>query len=205
MKSDIVFVLDISHSITDKDLSKVVDFETKFIQRLTIGPDSNRVGTVLFGRHAHNAFTLTSNQDKNETLAAVREIHNLTQDIKKSEVTLPSNIAAGLCNMWTMFKLDGRSLDTVFRMAIVLSDGIVHDYPQYIDCDWRSTDEAIEEIRSLRPPILVYVIDTSNVVDDAKLRKIATDGNHYAHIDDFNEESFQNISENVVSDLCWKG
>ena len=41
MNADIVFVLDISHSIYDVDLRAVLDFEAKCVQNLTIGPDDD--------------------------------------------------------------------------------------------------------------------------------------------------------------------
>ena len=48
VNTDIIFLLDISGSISKPDLKKVVGFETQFVQNLNIGPDNDRVGTVLF-------------------------------------------------------------------------------------------------------------------------------------------------------------
>ena len=56
MNADIMFVLNISHSIHEADLTGVLDFEAKFVQSLTIGPDDDRVATVLFGGNAHKRF-----------------------------------------------------------------------------------------------------------------------------------------------------
>ena len=179
----------------------MVDFETEFVQRLTIGPDNDRVGTVLFGRHAHNVYNLTSYQDKTEVLAAVGGIYNFTQEIRRSEPTQSANIAAGLCNMWEMFRSDIRPSATVFRMAVVMSDGTTQDYPHNVDCGW-SFDEAVEQVHALRPPVLVYVVGVSNAVSDAELRKIATDGDHYIHLDYF---SLHGVDKIFTDDLCWKG
>ena len=46
MNADIVFVLDISNSINDSELRAALDFEAKYVQNLTIGPDDDQVATL---------------------------------------------------------------------------------------------------------------------------------------------------------------
>lgn len=205
VSADIMFVLDISHSIGDEDLKDIIDFETTFIQHLHIGPDSDRVGTVLFGRHAHEVFNFSSHQTTDEVLAAVAGIYNLTREIKAREKPLPTNIAAGLCSVWTSFSNDARPSATVFRIAILMSDGQATDLRKYIECGPWSTSEAVEEIRGLQPPILMYVIGVSNNVDTQQLMSIATDSSHYIYLDDFNQRLFHNVDEIIRNDICWKG
>ena len=200
-----MFVLDISHSVENEDLKSVIDFETTFVQHLHIGPDSDRVGTVLFGRRAHEVFNFSSHQTTDEVLAAVAGIYNLTQEIKAHDKPLPTNIAAGLCSVWTSFSSNARPSATVFKIAILICDGQATDTRKHVQCGPWNTSEAVEEIRGLTPPVLMYVIGVSNNVDTQQLMSIATDSNHYIHLDDFNRSSFHGVDEIILNDICSKG
>lgn len=205
VSADIMFVLDISHSVEDEDLKDIIDFETTFVQHLHIGPDSDRVGTVLFGRRAHEVFNFSSYQTTDEVLAAVAGIYNLTQEIKDHDKPLPTNIAAGLCSVWTSFSRDVRPSATVFRIAILMSDGRATDTRKNVECGPWNTSEAVGEIRDLQPPVLMYMIGVSNDVDTQQLMSIATDSSHYIHLDDFDQRLFHNADEIIRNDICWKG
>ena len=204
MGADIMFVLDISHSIENEDLKSLIDFETTFVEHLNIGPDSDRVGTVLFGRRAHEVFNFFSHQTTDEVVAAVAGIYNLTQKIWTHEGLQPTNIAAGLCSVWTSFSRDARPSATV-RIAILVCDGQGTNLHKYVQCGPWTTSEAVEEIRGLQPPVLMYVIGVSNDVNTQQLMSIATDSSHYIHLDDFNRSSFDGVVETILNDICWKG
>ena len=205
VNADIIFLLDISGSITTPDLEKVVDFETQFVQNLNIGPDNDRVGTVLFGRHAYEVFNFSSYQDRDDVLAAVRGVYNFTLKVREGDKYLPTNMAAGLCSVWNSFKSDERDSTTVFRIAIVMSDGLAQDHNLFNDCNNWTTSTAASEIHQLIPPVFVYVIGISNFVDEDQLRSITTAGSHYFHLDNFDLDSLRNVGESLLNDICWKG
>ena len=183
----------------------MVDFETQFVQNLNIGPDNDRVGTVLFGRHAYEVFNLSSYQDRDDVLAAVRGVYDFTLEVREGGKYLPTNMAAGLCSVWNSFKSDKRDSTTVFRIAIVMSDGLAQDHNLFNDCNNWTTSTAASEIHQLIPPVFVYVIGISNFVNEDQLRSIATDGSHYFHLDSFDLDSLHNVDESLLNDICWKG
>ena len=69
-------MLDVSASIKPTNFSKVKKFETDFVKNIiTIGPNDNQVGTIIFNENACIAFNLRS---YNDTDSLVDAIENLT-------------------------------------------------------------------------------------------------------------------------------
>lgn len=205
MNADVVFVMDISHSIEDPDLIHVRDFMHSVVDCTNIGQDNVRFGTVLFGRHAHEAFDLGHHRNKKDLLRAISEVYNQTHKIWEQDGLQPTNIAAGLCGMYKQFtKYPRPPSSMVYRVAIVMTDGRSQNLPKYVQCGQNWTiDKAVKEIRTLDPPVLVYVIGVSNGVDENQLMCIATDKSHYMHVNEF--LSMEKTTEDIRNDMCWKG
>ena len=72
MNADIMFVLDISHSISEAYLRKALGFVEEFAQNLTIGRLDDRVGVVLFGDHGHVMFNMSQHDNKHDLLQAIK-------------------------------------------------------------------------------------------------------------------------------------
>ena len=205
MNADVVFVMDISHSIEDPDLRDVTDFMCSVVNSThSIGQDNTRFGAVLFGRRAHVAFNLTDHQSKTELLHGIEGIYSQTQEIWRDDGLQPTNIAAGLCGMCNQFNNYTRPPSSVaLRIAIVMSDGRSQNLTQYVDCGPWTIVDAAREIHALKPPVLVYVIGVSNDVDKYQLKSIATDTSHYMHVNKF--ETIKITADDIVYDMCWKG
>ena len=190
MNVDIVFVLDISHSIGTNELGTVLDFEEKFVKNLTIGPDNIRVGTVLFGSDAHVEFNLSTHTTKQKLLCAIRDLAATTD--KKRFRYQTTNTAKGLQKTRELFESDRRPSSTVLRVAVVLSDGKSNNYT--------TTAKEAENLRNLS--VLVYAIGVGSKVNDTEMKGIASVPNHYTHLKDFDPKKFDFVRKNYTNDMC---
>ena len=193
VNADIFFVLDGSASIKPTNFSKVKEFEINFVRNITIGPNDNQVGTILFSKNASIAFNLSSYYN---TESLVDAIENLEYP---SNFT---NMKDALCRLKDGFKESNgaRPLSrAVFRIAIVLTDGKsnVHDS----DCNWDTIKEAAEEVHALG--ILVYVIGVGNF-DHSELEAIAsTVPGSISYLSDFN--SLEGVQDKRADDVFKRG
>ena len=164
MNADIVFVLDISHSINDSDLRAALDFEAKFVQNLTIGPDDDRVATVLFGGNAHERFTFSNYTCHDTLLYAVKDLKKYSIYVRRQPGLQTTNTAEGLKYARTLFESDKRPSSTLLRIIIVLSDGLSNN-------STRTIEEA-KKLHNLEPPVLVYGIGVGDKVNEGEMRAI---------------------------------
>ena len=193
MNADIMFVMDISHSIDDIHLDEVFIFMKNFVQNLTIGPLDNRVGAIVFGDHALVMFNMSQNRNKTDLMDAIDKIKIDSEDIR-SGVTQNTNTFHGLKETISIFQSDARTSNTVFRVAIVLSDGVSDD-----------PDATIREAAKLRNlSVLVYAIGVGSV-NEKEMRAIASDYHHYTHLDHFDSEEFKAVRKNYSNDICLSG
>ena len=163
VNADIFFVLDVSASIKQTNFEKVKEFEIDFVKNITIGPNDNQVGTIIFSNNARIAFNLSS---YNDTESLVDAIENLTY------ISYFTNVKDALCRLKDGFNESNgaRPLSrAVFRIAIVLTDGKSNEH--HSDCNWDTIEEAAEEVHALG--ILVYVIGVGNF-DHSELEAIAS-------------------------------
>ncbi|CAI8054244.1 Collagen alpha-6(VI) chain [Geodia barretti] len=191
VNADIVFVLDISHSLVDNSLDKALNFVADFAQNLTIGRLDDRVGVVVFGDRGHVIFTMSEHENKNDLLGAIKELKNYTQHVRNGE-TQNTNTSHGLKKTISIFQSDTRESNTVFRVAVVLSDGVSDD-----------PDSTVREAAKLRNlSVLVYAIGVGNDVNDEEMKAIASDCHRYTHLDDFDSEQFKLVRNKYIKDLC---
>jgi hypothetical protein len=187
---DIMFVLDISGSLKDKHLDEVFDFMTKFVKNLTIGPRNDRVGAVVFGDYAHVMFTMSEHSNKQKLLSAIKELEKDAKNVRRGE-TQNTNTSHGLTETLATFVSDARQSHTVFRVAMVLSDGVSDD-----------PDSTVREAAKLRNfSVLVYAIGVGDV-NDKEMRAIASDRHRYTHLDDFDSEQFEAVRNSYFNDIC---
>ena len=188
-----MFVLDISHSLMDESLDKTLVFLAEFAQNLTIGPLDNRVGVVVFGDRGHVIFTMSEHENKDDLLGAIKGLKNYTQYVRNGEVQ-NTNTSHGLKETISIFQSDARTSNTVFRVAIVLSDGVSDD-----------PDATIREAAKLRNlSVLVYAIGVGDV-NEEEMRAIASDSHRYTHLDHFDSEQFKAVRNKYIKDLCLNG
>ena len=194
MNVDIMFVLDISNSLWNKHLEQVFDFMTKFVKKnLTIGLQNDRVGAVIFGDYAHVIFNMSEHDNNQKLLSAIEGLKNYTQHVRNGEIQ-STNTSHGLTETLAIFKSDSRQSNTVFRVALVLSDGVSDDL-----------DSTIREAANLHDfSVLVYAIGVG-IVSDEEMRAIASDRHRYTHLDQFDSEQFKRVRNKYVKDLCLNG
>ena len=195
VNSDIFFVLDVSASIGKHNFHEVQKFERNFVQNLTIGPDDDQVGTIIFD---HNAVTVFKLNDYNDTECVLDAIDKIPY------LAWYTNVIDALCRLKEGYE-DGngaRPLSrAVFRIAIVLTDGISNHCDSV--CGWNSVEEAAEAVHKLG--VLVYVIAVGSF-DYSELEKIASRvPGAVTKLDDFSPMSLGRGQEKVFDDVCKRG
>ena len=187
-------MLDVSASIGKENFTEIIQFERNFVQNLTIGPDDNQVGTIIFDHNATTVFKLNDYDDKECVLDAINKIPF------RAKYT---NVKDALCRLKEGYE-DGngngaRNLSrSVFRIAIVLTDGMSNHCDS--DCGWYSIDEAAAAMRDLG--VLVYVIAVGRF-DYSELEKIASRvPGAVTKLEDFNLTRGQ---EKIFDDVCKRG
>ena len=195
MNADFLFVLDISHSIINKYLNVVFHFVGKFAKDLTIGRLDDRVGVIVYGNRGHIMFNLSKHQNKDSFLDALKQLQTDVHKIQENEVQ-QTNTSDELTKAISLFQSDTRQSNTVYRAAIVVSDGVSDD-PD-------ATIRAAEELHSLIPAVLVYAIGVGRVKEEEMIA-IAGDVNHYTHLHDFDPEGFHRIRKDYLKDICLNG
>ena len=197
MNADIVFVLDISNSINSSNLRVELDFEAKFVHNLTIGPDDDRVATVLFGSRAHERFTFSNYPFHDTLLYAVKDLKKYSLYVRQRYGLQTTNTAEGLKYARTLFESDKRPSSTLLRIAIVLSDGVSNNSTHTI--------EEARKLHNLEPPVLVYGIGVGDKVNEAEMTEIAGNPNHYTHLYDFQPSKFDKVRDQFLTDICCNG
>ena len=198
MNADIIFVLDMSHSICEANLRKALGFVEEFARSLTIGRLDDRVGVVLFGDYGHVMFTMSEHDNKCDLLQAIKGLEQYALGERYEEIQ-NGNISHGLMETINIFKSDirePRRSNTVYRVAIVVSDGKSDDHD--------ATIREAEKLRNITPPVLVYAIGVDGV-DVGEMSAIAGDYDHYTHLDNFDPEGFRRLRKQQFEDICLDG
>ena len=71
---DLAFAIDASGSIENQNWSRVTDFISRFVARLTIGQDCVRVGVVTFGDEATVHFDLRAHDGSSSLRSAIESL-----------------------------------------------------------------------------------------------------------------------------------
>ena len=199
IKSDIVFVLDISGSIGRSSFQEVINFTLQFVDGFDIGPTDNQVGVILFSDVGKTTFNLTKYSNKKSLLEGIRSI-----DYSKYKGT-NTNIADGLCLLLEGFREGNgaRLLENgVFRLAIVMTDGQSNRVSK--QCNYSSTEDVAEKVHNFSPPILVFAIGVTDRINDKELQAIATHEEYVTYLPEFNERFFQEASDEQTYEFCYK-
>ena len=98
-----------------------------------------------------------------------------------------------------------RKSSTVYRLAILLSDGKSSPYQRrHIpnNCSWENITIAAEKVKGLEPPVFMYTIGV-DYENETELREIATTRESYTHIK--NISGLADIRDSLMYEICWKG
>ena len=174
IKSDVVFVIDSSISITRRNYERSKDFVYDFVNKTEV---NNSIGLILVGdeavvQHPLEVLTEDNRDDILTNIGMAPHLRGFT------------NTADGLCELtrqnWT--KDEG-----VLKLAIVLTDGASNDYSD--ECDGKGTAEMASFLRANVSYILVFSVGIGSLDNDSKLelRDIASRSHLTTHLNGYDE------------------
>lgn len=114
--ADIVFVLDSSTSVSERNFKKMLNFVKDFLRDATISPKYVRVGVVVYSTSVYIQFHLNEYKKKEDVFSAIDRI----------QYTYGSTNTAGALKVMrnTMFTKQNGDRDNVRNIAVVVTDGV---------------------------------------------------------------------------------
>ena len=183
MKTDLIFVLDSSTSIGERNYNDVRSFVSKFARRLN-EQNGNRIGVIIFSNQAEVTF-------------------NLTQPDKIIHGTIPyrsgqTNTPDALCKLGMLFD---RAENNALKIAILFTDG--RSTLSENQCDYTSVRSASTALKTQHNDSLVYVIGVTNSVDRDELNEIATSPEFVEYLESFS--NLEDTRQEITYDICFSG
>ncbi|XP_038597787.1 collagen alpha-6(VI) chain-like [Tachyglossus aculeatus] len=181
--ADLVFLIDGSTSILEKDFKVMKDFLVTVVDDFDIRPGKVHVGIAQFSHEYRPEFSLIPFRDK-------REVKN--QIGKIQQVFGNTLIGAALRNVGSYFRPDfGSRINAgVQQVLLVVTDGQSQD----------EVAKAAEDLRNKR--IDIYCLGVGQV-DDQQLIQISGSAKKKLTVDNFHE--LDKIKKRVVRDVCTSG
>ncbi len=188
VNSDIVMVLDESGSVMADNFQLVRQFVIQYVDSLKIGPDDNRVGVITFAGSAQEQFSL-------DTYSNAISLENAVAAIPYNGGS--TNIPDALCQLLRVFSAEGRTDPSVFRVALVLTDG--ESFVTTNDCGYTTVAEAADALRTASPPINVFAIGVGTGFQREDLENIASQEQFIFSSADFSQLScVQSVQEEQI-------
>lgn len=197
IKSDVVFVLDASNSISEEDLAKAKHMVYNFTDKLVTPNGGNRIGVVLIRTAAivHlnlDEFGNLTEETKNKTLQKINDIQYLPYHF--------TNTADGLCKM---SKQPWRKNDSsVLEVAIVLTDGKSNYHSE--ECGG-GTDHVADYIHKNHSHILVFAVGIGDRISRDELTLIASRRQFATKLDRFEQLDSYAYEESLLYEICYTG
>lgn len=170
---DLVFVVDSSGSINEKDPSNW-DTVLNFIERVTdrfqtIGGDGVRIGLVVYSNEAYVEFTLNQYDNRGQVINAIRSVPYIGGT---------TNTAMGLEYMNDrLFTAANGDRAGVPNVAVLITDG---------ESNEREQDTIPEATRAKNRGIRIIAVGISDQVNEEELRAVATSSSDVLTATDFN-------------------
>ena len=180
VKSDIVFVVDASNSITRENLTKVEGTIHDFSNLLVTDKGDNRIGIILIKTSAEVHLSLTdgelNNSNKDAVLTRIKQIPYAPHEY--------TNTADGMCKLTTESWRDENQ--TVLHMAIVFSDGGSNYESTQSECkgDIATVTNIIHKNHS---HILVHAVGIGSTINHNELNLIASRNHLVTELRSYNE------------------
>ncbi len=181
-------VLDESSSVMEDNFNRVEEFVIQYVDSLQIGPNDNRVGVITFDGSAQEQFSL--------------DTHTNATFLRNAVAAIPyngggTNIPDALCQLLRAFSTKGRMDSSVFRVAIVLTDG--RSTVNSNDCGYSSVGVAADALRTASPPINVFAIGVGSNIRREDLVAIASQEQYIFSSADFSQLScVQSVQEEQI-------
>ena len=197
IKSDVVFVVDASNSITEADLGEAKDMVYSYTAKLDAPSGDNRIGIILIQTTAMVYLSLDNNLTTKETLRRIKAIPYVPHHF--------TNTADALCKLSQQAWRYNDS--STLQVAIVLTDGRSSHHVSECEGD---TETVANFIHEQYPHILIFAIGIGEESDinEIELAQIASQPHlitrlgHYEDLE-FMEGSFRyEICYTCTSALC---
>ena len=197
IKSDVVFVLDASNSISERDLAEAKSMVHDFTDQLVTADGDNRIGIILIRTAAivHlklDEFGGLTEQNKNKTLQRINNIQYVPYHF--------TNTADGLCKM---SQQPWRSNDSsVLEVAIVLTDGRSNHHSE--ECGG-GTEHVVDYIHNNHSHILVFAVGIGDRISRDELLQIASRRHFATKLDQFEQLESYAYEESLLYQICYTG
>lgn len=180
-KADIVYVLDDSTSIGEKNYWVTKQFAIDVIKGLTIGPENTRIGMVTYATEAYTRWQLGEYQTEDELEEAI-------WDLPKMGGT--TNTADALLHAQQIIEQSSRA--SVKHIVVIITDGESNINPT------RTIPQA-EEMHA--QGIEIFAIGIGSINED-ELRGIASElkDEHWHHVPDYT--ALTHITNAVINETC---
>ena len=209
MEADLVFVLDVSISIgNDENFQTVTQFASDVSEFLDIGINDSLVGMMLFARHANVHFHVQEHTNEDDLIAAIGSI--VYSEISELDRT-GTNIPEALDLLRTAGQSGGelvlRDDPTTTKIVIFVTDG----RPNTKDLtgnsrkqDAQNTQDAAARLHESGIYDQVYAIGIrgNKNINFVELEYIASDPSLLYIIDNFDEQLFESLRQNLTNAVC---
>ena len=168
---------------------------------LNIGPQDDQVGIVTFADEAQMEISLGE--------------YNTSSDLENAIRNLPfsggfTNLPEGLCRLRKGFTDEEHgarpaSAGEVFRVAIVMSDGVPNTKEKKCRDSFTNYTEEAKLLHNLQPKVGVYVIGVTDNIKYEVLKATASNPTceYVTHIDDF--KRLYHLENWYIYDICKRG
>ena len=185
LKTDVVFVLDESASISDADFGEVKKFVHNFCRNLSIGMTKSRVGVITFSTQSVVRIALNNALEKD---ALLQQIKDIPQAARSTYTNL---------GLDQMRQQAWRTDISVLRLAIVLTDGVSENEA--------ATMRAAEMVHDHQPEILVFAIGVGRGPKREELMAIASGEEFITHLNSFDSDALESTREGYSYQICYFG
>lgn len=196
VNSDIMFVLDVSGSIGFSNFEQIRAFVLQFVSRISIGPMDNQVGVILFNTISRLIFDLDTHSSSSSLLNAINNI------IYTGGGT---NIPAALCGLYQVYTSSdtGARMDnSVFRIAIVMTDGRSNGNSN--PCGFSSVEAAARAVHGISPRVLVFAFGVGSRFNSADIMVIASGPEFVSSTASFSTSELQCVQATQEDNLCYR-
>ena len=197
IKSDVVFVLDASNSITEGHLEEAKSMVKNFTDNLVTDDGDNRIGIVLIRTAA--VMHLKLDEFGGLTKENQKNVSQKINDIQYIPYHF-TNTADGLCKMsqqpWR------KNDSSVLEVAIVLTDGRSNYHSE--ECGG-GTKHVADYVRNKHPHIIVFAVGIGNRISIDELSLIASRRHFATKLDSFEELQSQTYEESLLYEICYIG
>ncbi|XP_072336641.1 uncharacterized protein [Scyliorhinus torazame] len=180
-KRDIVFLVDGSDNVGNRNLPFVRDFLTRMIENLDIGRDRVQVGLVQYSNYAETEFYLNTYSSEDEILSHVEGLR------LRGGTSLNTGAALDSVLRYHFTKSAGsRKEDGVPQILVLITSGRSRD-------DVRLPANALKQAATM-----IFAIGSKNA-DSVQMKEIAMDPGLVFNVQEFN--SLPDIQEQVMTSL----